>query len=173
HLDSRAGAASNIGGAHSESRKILAIVKANAYGHGAVPVARTLARAGADWLGVTCSAEGIELRDGGVRKPILLLTGFWEGEEKRIIKNNLTPTVTRCEQLALLDRAVARARVAPFPFHLKIDSGMNRLGISPSDIPCFAQTLAGCRHLRLQGIFTHFAASEEFTHDKTEQQTRV
>jgi len=168
HLASR----TQSGGSRSKRPKILAVVKANAYGHGAVAVARALARAGADWFGVTCSAEGIELREGGIRKPILLLTGFWQGEEKRLTKYRLTPTVTRCEQLWLLERAAARAR-RPLSFHLKIDSGMNRLGISPSDVPCFAQTLAGCPHLRLEGIFTHLASSEEFTHDKTEQQRRV
>ncbi len=161
-------------GSRSKPPQVLAVVKANAYGHGAVPVARALAKSGADWFGVTCSAEGIELREGGVRNPILLLTGFWEGEEKRVIQHNLTPAVTRCEQLLLLERAAARARLRkPFSFHLKIDSGMNRLGISPSDVPCFAKTLANCPHLRLQGIFTHFASSEEFTHDKTDQQRRV
>src|SRR3954465_12806607 len=95
HLDSRAGATAKIDGKDSQAPKILAIVKANAYGHGAVPVARTLAKAGADYLGVTCSAEGIELREGGVHKPILLLTGFWDGEENSVIKNKLTPTITR------------------------------------------------------------------------------
>ena len=172
HLASRAKPA----GSRSARPKILAVVKANAYGHGAVPVARALARAGADWLGVTCSAEGIELREGGIRKPILLLTGFWEGEEKHLLKHRLTPAVTRCEQLWLLERAAARARRGPLSFHLKIDSGMNRLGISPSDVASFAQTLAGCPHLRLEGIFTHLASSEEFTldkHDKTEQQRMV
>jgi alanine racemase len=152
---------------------VLAVVKANAYGHGAVHVARALARAGADWFGVTCSAEGIELREGGIRQPILLLTGFWEGEEARFFKYRLTPTVTRCEQLKLLERAALRARRGPLSFHLKIDSGMNRLGISPSDVPCVARTLAECRHLRLEGIFTHLASSEDFTHDKTEQQHKV
>src|SRR5579862_5664195 len=78
-------------------RKILAVVKANAYGHGAVPVSRALAKAGADWFGVTSTAEGIELREGKIRKPILVLTGFWPGEEKRLIQNNLTPAITRCE----------------------------------------------------------------------------
>jgi alanine racemase len=153
--------------------RILAVVKANAYGHGAVPVARALGKAGADWFGVTCSAEGIELREGGIRKPILLLTGFWEGEERRVLQHDLTPAVTRCEQLWLLERAAARARRGPAAFHLKIDSGMNRLGISPADVPCFARTLASCPHLRLGGIFTHFASSEEFTHDKTDEQRRV
>src|SRR5579864_998039 len=84
-------------------RKILAVVKANAYGHGAVPVARALARAGADWFGVTCTAEGIELREGKIRKPILVLTGFWPGEEKRLLDHNLTPAITRCDQLRLLE----------------------------------------------------------------------
>src|ERR1700686_2966526 len=65
----------------SARRKILAVVKANAYGHGAVPVARALADAGTEWFGVTCSAEGMELRRGGIRNRILLLTGFWPGEE--------------------------------------------------------------------------------------------
>lgn len=150
--------------------KVLAIVKANAYGHGAVPVARTLAKAGADWFGVTCATEGIELRESGIRKPILLLTGFWEGEEKLIIKHNLTPTVTRTAQLLTLERAAVKSRSGPISFHLKIDTGMNRLGVSPTDIPAFARTMASCPHVRLQGIYTHFASSEEFTHNKTDDQ---
>jgi alanine racemase len=154
-------------------RKILAVVKANAYGHGAVPVSRALAKAGTDWFGVTCSAEGMELRRGGIRDRILLLTGFWPGEEKNLIQHRLTPAITRCEQLRLLERAAARARRGPVAFHLKIDSGMTRLGISPSDVPCVARTLADCPHLKLEGIFTHFASSEVFTDDKTEQQQQV
>jgi alanine racemase len=169
HLSSRRKGA----GSKASRPKILAVVKANAYGHGSVPVARALGKAGADWFGVTCSAEGIELREGGVHKPILLLTGFWEGEEKRVLQHGLTPAVTRCEQLLLLERAAARARRGPASFHLKIDTGMNRLGISPADVACFAKTLARCPHLRLGGIFTHFASSEEFTHDKTEEQRRA
>ena len=153
--------------------KILAVVKANAYGHGAVPVARALARGGADWFGVTCSAEGIELREGGIRKPILLLTGFWPGEEKKLIEHNLTPTVIHREQLGRLERAAARARRGPASFHLKIQTGMNRLGMAPSELSCFVRTLADCPHLRLQGVFTHFASSEVFTNDQTEQQQRV
>src|SRR6202790_756927 len=65
-------------------RMILAVIKSNAYGHGIVPVARALSRARADWFGVTCSTEGAELRDSGIREPILILTGFWAGEERRI-----------------------------------------------------------------------------------------
>src|SRR5262245_27757417 len=103
---------------------ILAVVKGNAYGHGAVPVSRALARAGADWFGVTCTAEGVELREGGIRKPILVLTGFWAGEEKRLLDARLTPAITGCEQLILLERA-ARRRARKVSFHLKIETGMN------------------------------------------------
>jgi alanine racemase len=155
--------------------KVLAVVKGNGYGHGATSVARAFAAAGADWFGVTDSAEGAELREAGIRQPILVLTGFWPGEEKRLIECKLTPAVTRCEQLRLLARAAARAhrglgRAGRLDFHLKIDSGMNRLGISPADIPCFARTLAECPHLRLTGTFTHFASSENFNSQQNAQQ---
>ncbi|MGH9681540.1 MAG: alanine racemase, partial [Candidatus Acidiferrales bacterium] len=117
-------------GARRPGRKVLAVIKSNAYGHGIVPVARALSRARADWFGVTCSAEGAELRESGIREPILILTGFWAGEEKRILDNHLTPAIMRPEQLRLLEKAAAKSRKArgPVEFHLKIDSGMNRLG---------------------------------------------
>ncbi len=159
-------------------RKVLAVVKANAYGHGAVTVAKTLRKAGADWLGVTCAAEGIELRESGVTGPILILSGFWPGEERSIVEHRLTPGITRIEQLRLLDRAAARARgkghrAAAFPFHLKIDTGMTRLGIPFEEIDRFAAELANCQHLRQAGAFTHFAASEDFSVEQTAQQEQL
>jgi alanine racemase len=160
----------NAGSNGGRGRKILAIVKANAYGHGAVPVARALA-AGADWFGVTCTAEGIELREGKIRKPILVLTGFWPGEEKRLIDHNLTPAITRCEQLRMLERAAAKLR-RRVKFHVKFQTGMNRLGLNASDIPCFARTLASCPHIECEGMFTHFASSEVFTDDRVQEQQR-
>lgn len=156
--------------------QVLAVVKGNGYGHGAVDVARVFAAAGADWLGVTCSAEGAELRDAGLRQPILVMTGFWAGEERRLLEHKLTPAVTRCEQLRLLERAAARSgrsRGRRFDFHLKVDSGMNRLGISPHEIGCFARTLADCPHLRLVGTFTHFASSDDFTSQQTARQEQA
>ena len=157
--------------AKGPQRKILAVVKANAYGHGAVPVSRALAKAGADWFGLTSTAEGIELREGKIRKPILVLTGFWPGEEKRLIQNDLTPAITRCEQLRFLERAAARAR-RRVKFHVKFQTGMNRLGLSPGDVPCFARTLAASPHLECEGVFTHFASSEVFTDQRVEEQQR-
>ncbi len=166
-----------------EPRKVLAVVKGNAYGHGAAPAAKTLAKAGAEWFGVTCSAEGIELREAGIKTPILVMTGFWPGEERRIIEHRLTTAVTRCEQLPLLQRAAsavsrsARRASKPVEFHLKIDSGMNRLGIAPGDVDCFARQLAQCKHLRLGGVFTHFASSGIFSPaihgEQTEEQEKM
>src|SRR5579863_8119752 len=102
-------------GERGPRRKILAVIKSNAYGHGIVPVARALSKARADWFGVTCSAEGAELRESGIREPVLILTGFWAGEEKRILDNQLTPAITRAEQLRFLEKARARAKGAQGP----------------------------------------------------------
>jgi alanine racemase len=154
-------------------RKILSIVKGNGYGHGGPQVAKALEKAGSDWFGVTCTDEGIAVREAGVRKPILVLTGFVAGEEARLLQYDLTPAVHRCDQLPRLERAAARrGGRKPASFHLKIDSGMNRLGIAPTDIDCFARQLAKCRHLQLTGIFSHFASSGVFTDTPVGRQTR-
>ncbi len=154
--------------------EILAVVKSNGYGMGAVPVARTLQKAGANRFGVTCGDEGIELRESGIRKPILVLTGFWPGEEARFIKNRLTPSVTRLEDIQHLERAAKAAHVkSRLRFHLKINTGMNRLGLSPSEIDSFAGALAECRHLKLEGTFTHFASAEDFSARQTDDQEQV
>lgn len=152
-------------------RKVLSIVKGNGYGHGGPQVAKILEKAGSDWFGVTCTDEGIAVRKAGVRKPILVLTGFWAGEEAALLKHELTPVVHRCEQLHPLERAVARAGRKDFAFHLKIDTGMNRLGIAPSDIECVARQLAKSKHLRLGGVLTHLASSEAFSATPQGQQT--
>jgi alanine racemase len=155
-------------------RKILAVVKSNAYGLGAVPVAKALQKAGTEWFGVTCANEGVELREAGIRKRILILTGFWPGEEKRLIQNNLTPTVTRVDDLRHLERsAKAAGGKSRLRFHLKINTGMNRLGISANEVECFARTLAGCKHIELEGTFTHFASAEDFTAQQTNEQENV
>lgn len=154
--------------------RILAVVKSNAYGLGAVQISKTLQKAGVEWFGVTCANEGAELRESGIRKRILILTGFWPGEEKRLIQERLTPTISRVADLALLERAAKSARVkSPVPFHLKINTGMNRLGIQPSEIEDFASALADCRYIRLEGTFTHFASSEDFNSPQTDEQEKL
>lgn len=145
-------------------RKVLSIVKGNGYGHGGPQVAKALEKAGSDWFGVTSAAEGQQLRAAGIKKPILALTGFWPGEEQQLLKERLAPAIIRCEQLAALEAAARRRHLAKrsVSFHLKIDTGMNRLGIAPGDIDCFARQYEKSRRLRLDGVFTHFASSEVF-----------
>ncbi len=154
-------------------RLVLSIVKGNGYGHGGPQVAKILEKAGSDWFGVTSAAEGIEVRKAGVKKPILVLTSFWPGEEKNLLKYDLTPVVHRIEQLAQLNRAAAKDdKRDPLSFHLKIDSGMNRLGIASNEIDEFAAQLAKCQSLRLGGVMTHFASSEAFSSSPVGAQTR-
>jgi alanine racemase len=154
-------------------RLVLSVVKGNGYGHGGAQVAKILEKAGSDWFGVTSTAEGIEVRKAGVRKPILVLTSFWPGEENNLLRHTLTPVVHRCDQLAPLNRAASKhGRRDRFTFHLKVDTGMNRLGIAASDVDCFARQLAKCRHLQLGGVLTHFASSEAFAPSGQGDQTR-
>lgn len=145
-------------------RKVLCIIKGNGYGHGGPQIAKVLEKAGSDWFGVTGAAEGEQVRKAGVRKPILALTSFWPGEENQLIANRISPAIIRCEQLSALESAAVLRRAAKrsIGFHLKIDTGMNRLGIAPADIECFARQYQKASRLRLEGVFTHFASSEVF-----------
>ena len=155
-----------------KQRQVLAVVKSHAYGLGAVPIAKALQKAGTEWFGVTCANEGIELRDAGIRRRILLLTGFWPGEEKRLIDNNLTPTVSRLGDLQHLERAAARwlRGKSRMPFHLKINTGMNRLGIAADEVDAFCHALKNSPHIKLEGTYTHFASAEDFIGKQTTDQ---
>lgn len=139
---------------------VCAVVKADAYGHGAVECSRALEAEGARWLGVTSLDEGIPLRDSGIRANILLMTGFWRGEEAEIVRLHLTPTVWEPWQIESLDRAAASLGVAQHPVHLKVDTGMGRLGVTVDRLPGVLSTLGASKHLALEGLSTHLADSE-------------
>jgi alanine racemase len=138
---------------------ICAVVKADGYGHGAVECARALESEGARWLGVTDAAEGLALRGAGVQARILLMTGIWKGEEDAIVAQNLTPTIWEPWHIDLLESA-ARKRESILPVHLKLDTGMNRLGASHEALPHLCEMLSKCKHLTLEGVSTHFASAE-------------
>jgi len=144
----------------SDSAKVMAVVKANAYGHGAVACARRLETAGADWFGVALPEEGIELRNAGIAKPILCLAGFWEGQAAGCLQHNLVPTVYRQDNIAALD-AAARDRGEVADVHVKIDTGMGRLGVRWDEANDFAESLKGFKSIRVDGLMTHFAAADE------------
>jgi alanine racemase len=138
---------------------ICAVVKADAYGHGALECARALEDEGANWFGVTSLDEAIPLREAGIRGSILLLTGFWRGEQQEIVRLKLTPTVWEVWQIELLERAASEFGVQ-HPVHLKVDTGMGRLGSAPEDLPRICAALASSPHLVVEGLSTHLASSE-------------
>ena len=139
---------------------VCAVVKADAYGHGAVECSRALEAEGAKWLGVTSLDEAIPLRDVGIRANILLMTGFWRGEESEIIRLHLTPTVWEPWHIETLDAAAAVMGVAQHPVHLKVDTGMGRLGVGIEQLPGVLAALKAAKHLVLEGLSTHLASSE-------------
>jgi len=143
---------------------ICAVVKADGYGHGAVECALALESEGARWLGVTDAAEGLALRGAGVTARILLMTGIWKGEENGIVAQNLTPTIWEPWHIETLERAAGKRQsdlpLHRLPVHLKLDTGMNRLGASREALPHLCEMLAACKHLTLEGVSTHFASAE-------------
>ena len=139
---------------------VCAVVKADAYGHGAVECSRALEAEGARWLGVTSLDEAIPLRDAGIGSNILLMTGFWRGEENEIVRLRLSPTVWEPWQIESLDAAAAAQSVARHPVHLKVDTGMGRLGVAIDHLPEVLDALKHASHLTLEGLSTHLASSE-------------
>ncbi|MDR1932681.1 MAG: alanine racemase [Spirochaetales bacterium] len=152
--------------------KISAALKANAYGHGALVMARAAEKGGADFLGVASPAEGAELRGGGIRLPILLYGLALPEEAKIVTENDISASVADEEGLAVFEQAAAacgkKARL-----HLKIDTGMGRIGCTPQDAPGLARRIAFSSHLVLEGVFTHFPSSDESSPVFTENQIGV
>jgi alanine racemase len=140
--------------------EVCAVVKADAYGHGATRCALALQGEGAKWLGVTTTDEGVPLREAGVRTRILLMTGFWHGEEQEIIRRNLTATVWEPFHVEALDRAAERLGAPPQPVHLKVDTGMGRLGVSLDAVADMCARIKASPRVSLEGLCTHFASSE-------------
>ncbi len=152
---------------------ICAVVKAYAYGHGAVECAKALEQEGATWLGVTSLDEAIPLREEGIQTRILLMTGFWRGEEEEIVRLGLTPTVWEAGYIELLERAAARIGVSQQAVHLKLDTGMGRLGATPEDLPGLCAALKSSPHLKLEGFATHLASSEVLDAPSVTEQLKV
>lgn len=150
--------------------QLMVVVKANAYGHGAVACAWALEReANADWFGVALIEEGIELRAAGVTRPILCLGGCWHGQAEAVIEHELTPVIYRFDQAEELN-AQARQTNRVINYHLKVDTGMGRLGVLLSDLPAFVQALKQFPCLKLNGLMTHFAEAESLDHEFTNAQ---
>ncbi|HIC95808.1 TPA: alanine racemase, partial [Candidatus Bipolaricaulota bacterium] len=159
-----------------EKTELMAVVKANAYGHGAVPVARTVLRSGASRLAVNRVIEGVQLRQAGIAAPILVLGYACPGEAEAIVQHDLTPTVNTQElALALSKASVARGKETPV--HVKVDTGLGRFGLLPEEVVAFVKGLLRLAALRLEGIWTHFATADEadkgYTHRQFETYRQV
>ena len=139
---------------------ILAVVKADAYGHGFMDVTRELENLGVTAFGVAFLAEGIQLRKSGIDRPILILGGIYPGQEKKCIGFNLSTAVFSLEQARLLNY-VAGKLYRKAKIHVKVDTGMGRLGIAHTEVPAFFRKLRSMPHLELEGIISHFASADE------------
>jgi alanine racemase len=147
-----------------EGVRVMCVVKADAYGHGAAECARRLEREGADWFAVALPEEGVALRGAGVARPVLCLEGFWEGQAALCLRERLTPVVYRLDVAGEFDRAARDAGVVA-DIHVKIDTGLNRLGVRRDAAGEFAERLRDFRNLRVGGLMTHFAAADEARRD--------
>jgi len=149
---------------------VCAVVKAHAYGHGAVECARALEQEGAKWFGVTSTDEGLALRDGGITGRILLMTGFWHGDEELVLENDLTPAVWQREHIERLEHAAERLRKDSLLVHLKVDTGMARLGASFEELPQLLGMLRTARHVKVEGLFSHLASAEVVNSPQVDEQ---
>lgn len=144
---------------HVGPRKVLAVVKANAYGHGLVPVARLYETLGVDGLGVAYLEEGIRLRQQGIRCPILVLGGILGDQIPAFIQHDLTLTASSVDKLEAIE-ACARALGQPAKVHLKIDTGMERIGVHWYSAQPLLEASLRCQHAQVEGVFSHLANAE-------------
>ena len=149
--------------------QVMAIVKANAYGHGAVPVARAALEAGASWCGVARVNEAMELRQAGLDCPILILGYTPQAQYKQMIANQVSMTVWELQQIKKISAAASQINQQA-NLHLKVDTGMSRLGIEPSEVPGLLKAAAQLPEVQIQGLFTHFACADEVDRTPTDLQ---
>jgi alanine racemase len=145
----------------AEARELMAVVKADAYGHGAVRVSQALVEAGCRWFAVATVAEGAELRDAGIREPVLILGGVFDaGESEAAVGLDLTPAVFHAGQVALLATA-ARDLAQPLDVHVAVDTGMRRTGVPQKDALALFEAVAREPALHLGGVYSHLARADE------------
>lgn len=139
--------------------RLCAVAKADAYGHGALPIARALESAHVDYIAVAYLEEALELREAGIRSPILILGITDPRNSELLIEHDIAQTIYTADSLLALDAAAAR-HGRKSKIHLKIDTGMHRQGIELENLPAFLEKLSSCRHLEIEGIYSHFAEAD-------------
>ncbi len=153
----------------SERTQIMAIVKADAYGHGAVEVAKAALQAGASWLAIAFLEEGIVLRRKGITAPIQILGISAPGTEQAVVEHDLTPTICTVESAQRFSQ-LGTERAKAIGFYLKLDTGMGRIGVRPEQLGEFLETLRTLPHLKIEGVFSHFSMADESDKTFTQKQ---
>lgn len=162
----------NVRAMKPPNAELMAVVKANGYGHGDVPVARAAVEAGATWLGVALVEEGLRLREAGIDAPILVLSEFPDGSEIDALAAGLTPTVYSPESTYALEDARSRLGF-DLRAHLKVDTGMHRVGARPDVAVILAEVMKHDQRIEVEGVWTHLARSEELDAPTTRDQLEV
>jgi len=152
--------------------ELMVTVKANAYGHGAVPVARAALEGGATRLAVARTPEGVELRQAGLTAPILIMGYTLPAEARHIVHWHLTPTVNTWEQATALSSAAGES-CKTVPIHVKVDTGMGRFGLLPGEVVDFVRAISRLPGLRLEGLYTHFAIADAADKTYTRRQFKT
>jgi alanine racemase len=143
----------------------MAVIKADAYGHGAVECGRRLEADGADWFAVATMEEGIELRQAGIFKPILIFGGIWPGQQQEFLNFDLTPMVFTIEQVESINEAGKKSN-RQVNIHVKIDTGMNRVGFRPPQAAEAARRLTTFNNINVEGLMTHFAVADKLSENE-------
>ncbi len=144
--------------------RLLILIKANSYGHGALEFARAAENMGAEYLGAAHPVEGVELREGGIKTPVIIFTAGTD-YFKEITENNLEPSVPDMGTLAALDKFLGEKNITGFPVHIKLDTGMHRLGFMEKELPQLLGFLKDTGRIYVKSVFTHLAAAEDPQHD--------
>ena len=152
--------------------KILCMVKANGYGHGATEISPTLARAGADAFGVATLEEAVQLREAGIQAPLIVLAGVFPAQLDTFVEHKLTPVVHDLISLKALDRESSRRQVQ-LKVHLKVDTGMGRLGFLAAEADQWIAAIKQAESLHIQGVFSHFSHAESVQGDYTQKQLEI
>ena len=148
----------------NDSTKLLVLVKANAYGHGAVEFASLMEDAGADYLAVAYPVEGMELRQGGIKSPIMVLTTGTDSFEE-MINYGLEPGVPNLCTLKALCKVLEKREVKDFPIHIKLDTGMHRLGFMTEELDALLDFLKSCTSVKVKSVYSHLASSDDPSND--------
>ena len=143
----------------------MAVVKADAYGHGAVQCAKKLEAENIDWLAVVLPEEGLELRKSGIKTPILCLGSFWNGQELLLLENNITPVIYQKEVAENFNRAAAEKGLKA-KIHVKVDTGMGRIGVRFDEVSEFVKVLNSLKYLSVEGLMTHFAVADNLSENE-------